>query len=52
MEMCAKAVLEPRQCFKLEEQAPNFCLHAYDCGKEIEVCQKGESATIPYIHVK
>lgn len=40
LEMYAKDVHEPRQCFKLEEQAPDFCLPAYYRNKEIEVCLK------------
>lgn len=27
-----------RQCFKLEEMAPEFCTPAYYQGREIEVC--------------
>ncbi|SDF14016.1 AhpC/TSA family protein [Sporolituus thermophilus DSM 23256] len=31
-------IAAPRQCFRLEEPAPNFSAPAYYRGREIEVC--------------
>ena len=33
------ALRERRDCFNLEEQAPDFCAPAYYQGKEIKVCR-------------
>lgn len=38
MTECKPPLNPPRQCFKLEEQAPPFCAPAFYRGNETEVC--------------
>lgn len=35
-----ETLIPRRDCFRLEEAAPDFCAPAYYRGKEIEVCLK------------
>ena len=38
MNACKPTLPESRDCFQLEEKAPQFCAPAYYRGKQIEVC--------------